>query len=259
MLDTPRRQLRIALETRSVLRRLYGRSWPLALARCLLRARGLAARTRWAGRRDEEARQVRVLALLPAFCLDLRDRLGERATEATRELTSAAFEAENARILAESGLSAIAEPRERWHAFFERVLVGGRRAFDETECLSLESERFHVRVFRCLFAEAAAEMGLPELARMACDLEVPFYERLLPTHEFHRNGTGANTLAYGHVCCEYVWESRFGALPLAHDQAASTGAPGSAEKRHPDSDERRVVAACTDLSDEDARPTGGRP
>jgi hypothetical protein len=223
---------------RPVLRRPYGWRWPLALARCALRSRRLVRRTRWADRRDEEARYVRALALWPAVYLDLRGRLAEHTSGSVRELMAALFDVENERIARRARLFEIPDSRERWHVFFDRAILQGFGAFNENECLSVESDRFHFRVFRCVFAELATEVGVPELARMACDLNVAFYGRLLLPHEFHRNGSSRNTLAYGHPYCEYVWERRGATAARAGTEAERIG-PGealevasSAEKSH---------------------------
>jgi hypothetical protein len=194
------------LAMRPTLRRAYGRSWPLALARAALRTGKLVQRTRWAGRNDAEASYVRTLALLAAICIDLRDRLGERAGEVMRELTTAIVEAENERVVREAGLFQISDPRQRWHAYFDRTIIHGVGKFNENECLLIDSDRIHYRVYRCVFAELAHDAGVPELGRIICDLDLPFHARLFPSFRFHRLGSARNTLAYEHACCEYVWD-----------------------------------------------------
>jgi L-2-amino-thiazoline-4-carboxylic acid hydrolase len=200
--------LRSVLAMRPVLRRVYGRAWLLALARCALHSRKLLQKTRWASRGDAEARYVRTLALLPAICIDMRTRLGERAQEAVREVVTAIVEAENEHIAHEAGLFEIPDERERWYAYFDRTIVHGAGAFNENECVSLEPDRFHYRVFRCVFADLARETGVPEFARIMCDLDIPFHNRVFPSYQFHRHGSPQNTLAYGHPHCEYVWDRR---------------------------------------------------
>jgi hypothetical protein len=193
---------------RPALRRAYGLTWPFALVRCALHKQEIVRRTRWAGRKDAEARYVGTLALLPTIGIDLQRRLGERAWEVMRELTTAVVEAENARAARETGLLQIPDLCERWHAYFDRSIIHGVGAFNETECLAIQPDRFHYRVFRCVFAELARDAGVPELGRIVCDLDIPFHRRHFPAYEFHRGGSSRNTLAYGHACCEYVWERR---------------------------------------------------
>lgn len=201
-----------------VLRRYHGRSWPLALLRGALRARRLVRTTSWGGRSDGEARQVRVLALLPALCLDVRERLGQRGEGFARELARAFVEAENGRIAREVGLDGISDARQRWHAFIERAIGEGVGAMNENEFLSVETDRYHLRVVRCIVAELAGEAGVPELAHAACELSAEFHGRLLPSHEFSRGSSPRNTLAHGHPYCEYVWERREAAV-LSERQA----------------------------------------
>lgn len=202
------------------LRRAYGVTWPIALARCALRAGSLIRRTRWAGRKDAEARYVRTLALLPAICLDVRGRLGERGVEIMRELTTAVVEAENERIAREAGLFEITDPRERWHAYFDRAILQGAGAFNENECLSIDPDHFHYRVYRCVFAELTLATGVPELGRIVCDLDFSLQRRLFPAYEFHRGGLAQNTISYGHACCEYVWDRRDGEGMTGHEEPA---------------------------------------
>jgi hypothetical protein len=214
---------------RPALRRFHGRIWPLALARGVLRARSLVRATHWADRRDGEARHVRALALLPALCLDARERGGEAARSFVHDLAQAFVEAENGRIAQEAGLPGISDPRQRWHAFIERAVAQGIGAFNENEFLSVEADRYHLRIVRCVLAELASETGVPELARTTCDLSAAFHSRLLPSHEFSRGGSMRNTLAYGHPCCEYVWQRRDPAamadvgVELSGDQTAAVG------------------------------------
>lgn len=211
------------LAMRPVLRRAYGLTWPIALARCALNAGRLIRRTRWAGRGDAEARYARTLAILPAICLDMRRRMGERAWESMRDLATAVVEAENARAAQAAGLLNIADQRERWHAYFDRAIIQGVGAFNENECLAVEPGHFHYRVHRCVFAELARETGVPDLGRIVCDLDVPIHNRLFPAYEFHRQGSARNTLAYGHSCCEYVWDLRDGTGQGNHDEARPGG------------------------------------
>jgi hypothetical protein len=229
MIDTTRFLLRAFPRLRGVLTRHYGWRWPLALARCALRWRTLVGQTRWAGRDDDEARHVRSLLLLPAVYLVLRERLGVSALAVTQELAGRVLAAANARLSREVPLSALGDPRARWHAFFDRAVARGVGAFNESECVSVEVERFHFRVRRCLFADLARDIGLPELARMTCDLAVPFCRELLPSYEFRRNGSLESTLAYGHPHCDYLWVPKAG--EVAEAPAPSTEARRPAEEQ----------------------------
>ncbi len=188
------------------LRRAHGRTWPLALARHLLRSQRRVRRTPRARRRDDEAKCVRALALLPAIYLEWRERFPGPTTELMHGLLNAVLEAERGRVCHEPGFPEESAPRARWHAFFGRITSEGSAAFNEEECLSVQTERFHVRVRRCLFAELAQALGLPELARMACDANLSCCGRLLPGYEFHRNHSERQTLGYGFPYCDYVWE-----------------------------------------------------
>jgi hypothetical protein len=230
MIDNAR-LLRCALPSlRAVLVRHYGWLWPLALVRCAVRWRTLFGQTRWAGRDDDEARQVRALALIPAVYLMLRERLGASALALTQELAAGVLAAANARLAREVTWPATGDPRARWHAFFDRAVARGVGAFNESECLSVDLERFQFRVRRCLFADIARDIGLPELARMTCDLAVPFCRELLPSYAFRRNGSPESTLAYGHPHCDYVWEPKDAAGAAASEPAPSTEASRPAEK-----------------------------
>jgi hypothetical protein len=231
MIDSTRLLLRAFPCVRSGLARHYGWRWPLALARCGVRWRTLVGQTRWAGRDDEEARHVRALALIPAVYLILRERLGAAALEVTRELAAAVLAAANARLAREASWSELRDPRARWHAFFDRVVARGVGAFNESECLSVEVERFHLRVRRCVFADLARDIGLPELARMTCDLAVPFCRELLPSYEFRRNGSLESTLAYGHPHCDYLWEPKAATGDDARAPALSTAVSRTAEEQ----------------------------
>jgi hypothetical protein len=191
---------------RSLFERHYGWRWPLALARCALRWRMLVAQTRWAGRDDDESRYARALTLVPSVYLVLRERLGARALDVVRGLATAMLKAASARTCAEESWPDESDPRARWHTFFDHAVARGLGAFDEIECLSVETEKLHFRVRRCLFADLARDIGLPELARMTCDLMVPFCRELLPGYRFRRGGSPESTLAYGHPCCDYIWE-----------------------------------------------------
>lgn len=211
--------VRLALALRPVLREAYGRAWPIALARCFVRARRLVLRTRWGTRRDEEARHVRALAVVPAACLELGTREGGRGAHVVNELSRAVLGVELARLEREAQLGRITDARERWHAFFECGLLHGLRSFDENECVSLHEDRFHVRVLRCLFTELAAETGVPELAEALCAAHEEFYASLLPAFEFQRARSNAGTAARGPWCCEYVWQRRTPAPRVAGSRA----------------------------------------
>ncbi len=230
MIDTATSPVLRALPlVRAALAREYGWRWPLALARCAVRSRTLVRQTRWAGRHDEEARLVRALALIPAVYLTLRERSGARALAGTRELAAALLAAANERLARDAALSATAGARARWHAFFDHAVAHGVGAFNENECLSVEVERFHLRVRRCLFADMARDLGLPELARMACGLPVPYCRDLLPSHDFRRKGSLESTLAYGYPHCDYLWEPKDTATPCLGDRAGNAERPGDTE------------------------------
>jgi len=208
MVDSKRLLIYAFPPVRAVLARHYGWRWPLAFARCAVRWRTLVRQTRWAGRHDDEAKHVRALALIPAVYLVLRERIGPPALDVARELASSILASASERLARDASWSALRDPRARWHAFFERTVARGVGAFNESECLSVEVERFHLRVRRCVFADLAGDIGLPELARMTCDLAVPFCRELLPSHNFRRNGSLESTLAYGHPHCDYLWEPK---------------------------------------------------
>jgi hypothetical protein len=193
---------------RPVLQRYCGRSWPFVLGQALWRRRGLIRHTRWAERHDAEARFAQGLTLLPALAIVLGARLGARTPEALRELVLAALEGRRARAGSPRLPTGPADARACWHAHFDRGVLQGVGAFNETECLSLDIERFHVRVLRCLFSELALDLGLPELAQSACAASGVFNAQVLPGHDFHRGGSERHTLAYGHPFCDYVWELR---------------------------------------------------
>ena len=121
---------------------------------------------------------------------------------------AAAVQAANAIETEASGLENIHDPRERWHAYFERCLIQGVGAFNENECLIIEAERFHYRVWRCVYHELMRTAGVPQLATVVCDLDVPYHNRLFPSFAFHRGDSERNTLAYGNRWCDYVWDQR---------------------------------------------------
>ncbi len=209
-----------------VLWRAYGWRWPLALVRGLARSRALFRTTHWAVRTDAEARLVRGLTLLPALAHDLEASQGEKDKDVARSLVAAVLDVEARRVAHRAGLASIDDPAERWHAFYEHGIVQGPAGFNESACLSVEADRFHVRVRRCVFAELAREAGQGELGQMLCDLAAPVCARLLPSHDFHRNGPSRCTLAYGHTHCDYVWDRR--RVPLAKEATSihSSSAPG---------------------------------
>jgi len=213
---------------RTALRQFYGRAWPLALFRSFLRGRKLIRSTRWADGKDEESRFVGALAVLPALYFDACRRSGDGALDLLRAVIAALLEAQYQRLARRARLPEIADPSARWHAFFGHAALEGPDAFNENECLSVEAERFHLRVRRCLYAEFAEETGAPELGRLLCDVRAPLCARLLPSHEFSRAGSSRHTLAYGHPCCEYVWE-RSEAETLAAPRVASEQ-PGRRER-----------------------------
>jgi predicted ArsR family transcriptional regulator len=204
MLRTTRTLLLALPALRRVLRRAYGWRWPLALLRCGLASRRLVRRSRWAVRQDVEARLAALLALLPAIVLDARRH--EREDGVPRALLDALLEPHLRRIVAE--LAAIGGARERWHAFADRVVQQGIGAFNETEFVSVDDDRFELRVHRCLFAELARDAGVPKLGQELCRLGATLCAQVLPSHEFHRNGPAECTLAYGQDHCDYVWERR---------------------------------------------------
>ncbi len=210
------------LATRHVLRRAYGWRWPLALARSLRTAHRLRRGTRWAVRSDAEARLVSGLAVFPALVLDARRLLGSDAERFAHDLVRAALDVQGRRIA--DDLAATAGAHERWHAFADRAVFQGMGAFNETECLSLDGGRFHLRVHRCLFADLARDAGVPELAQTLCDLGSAACGRLLSSHEFHRDGPARRTLAYGHDHCDYVWQERDPAATQAARAAELGGA-----------------------------------
>ncbi len=227
MLRTTRTLLPILLAVRDVLRRSYGWRWPVALARCVLGARRLVRTTRWAIRKDEEARLVSALAIFPAIVLDARRHLGADAANVAGRLVRAALDAQSLRIATD--LASTGGARERWHAFADRAVLQGLGAFNETECLSVDGDRFHLRVHRCLYADLARDTGVPELAQALCDLGAAACGRLLASHEFHRNGPAQHTLAYGHAQCDYVWQAR---MPLESGRRAVEPGPGAPTAVH---------------------------
>lgn len=233
MLRTTRLLLPTLLATRHVLRHAYGWRWPLAIARSLGTAQRLRRGTRWAVRSDAEARLVRGLAVFPALLLDARRRLGSDAEGFARDLVRAALGFHGRRIA--DDLAATAGAHERWHAFADRAVFQGMGAFNETECLSLDGGRFHLRVHRCLFADLARDAGVPELAQTLCDLGGAACGRLLSSHEFHRDGPACRTLAYGHGHCDYVWQERdpHAIRPGPTDSRAAAEAPSDLEPRQP--------------------------
>jgi hypothetical protein len=254
MLHTTRLLLPTLFAARSVLRRGYGWRWPFALARCVRASRGLLRTTRWGVRSDAEARFVSVLTLFPAILLDARRHFGKDADGLARDLLKIVLDFQARRIAAD--LAATVGAHERWHAFADRAVLQGIGAFNETECLSVDGDRFHLRVHRCLFADLALDTGVLELAQILCDLGAAACGRLLSSYEFHRNGPAHETLAFRHTHCDYVWESRepvalaadLPGKPIGHTgpaepaAAGATGAKQRSETNRP-AEPRGVVTA----------------
>jgi len=225
-------------EPRSILMRAYGRGWPLALLRALVRARRLFRRTRWWRRGDVESRCVRSLALWPALYLDLRDRRPARADQAMRDLMAAALRAETEDVARHARLSAIDDPAHRWHVFYDRGFLRGFGAFNESECLAVDADRFHVRVRRCLVTELACDAGVPELAQMFCDQRARLCRKIVPSYTFHAGAPSGTSPSERGTTCDYVWERDDAAETSCRAQGCGEsgrrGRGGSAGERGPD-------------------------
>lgn len=158
--------------------------------------------TPWAGRDDEEAAFARSFALLPVLYRDVR----ARDPEVARELVAVVIHGQNRSFMTDARLEEIPDSTERWQRYYE-LLLAKLDTFCEYELVQCTGEIKHYRVHRCIFLDVAEALGAAELTGIICDLDCDTLGELLDDHDFHRNGSNANTLAHGASCREYVWQA----------------------------------------------------
>lgn len=190
------------------LKKFYGLFWWFHLKRNLLAIRFKMRRTSWAGRRDDEAKFASAFALLPILFLDLKKRNKGDET-AGNKLIADLVKKENDNLITNTEeFKNQKNVSGRWHTYFDKLLVKGVGAFNSNECVSLEPDLKHVRIHRCIYFDVAKELNATKVAQIICDADIDLHNKLFPPFVFHRNGSEENTLAYGAIACEYVWENK---------------------------------------------------
>jgi predicted ArsR family transcriptional regulator len=134
----------------------------------------------------------------------LKDRVGqEKAYEIVRACVLPIGLA-----LQQGNFRAVEAPRtfENLIAYQQRTSREGPTRWNEVDILEQSEHRYEFRVTKCAFHDLYAQLGMPELTRLMCEVDNAIFNSYLPEQvTFHRNGLG-NRLADGAAACHFVLE-----------------------------------------------------
>lgn len=82
----------------------------------------------------------------------------------------------------------------------------GTTRWNTLKIVERTSQRFEMKIVRCLFHELAVSLGIPELVPMVCLIDNAVFNSYLPDQVlFHRGGLHRR-IADGDTQCTFIWE-----------------------------------------------------
>lgn len=82
----------------------------------------------------------------------------------------------------------------------------GTTRWNKLQIVERTRQRFAIKIVRCLFAEVASSLGIPELLPMVCQIDNAVFNSYLPEQmTFHRGGSN-HRIADGAAECGFIWE-----------------------------------------------------
>ncbi len=147
------------------------------------------------------------LAALPAWVyLNLRNKIGQRK----------AFEIMRIALLtggtAAQNLQFDPVHKERTFDRFAELEVENNRSglvrWNTMEVVERTSQRFEIKVTRCMFHEFAVHIGAPELTPVVCQIDNAMFNSYLPDEMIFDRGGPGRRIADGRHECSFIWETR---------------------------------------------------
>ncbi len=191
----------------SALNQNAGRIWPVLLWRAVCKKKSIFSKTRWAGKNDPEAAFVNRISMAPSLYLALADRHGKEHALKVMEKILVPIGCEEQQQHLNSLGNAITSDMARLMAFNDLMDQKGAPRFNQRYYVKRDDTVCHFRITRCVFYDFFTEAGTPELTRLFCEVDRKFFPSAFPGLRFHRNGSWQNTIAYGKVPCEFVFEA----------------------------------------------------
>lgn len=193
---------------KSVLRQEIGRTWPLFLLSCLLKRKGLFSNTRWAKNPGAEAAFAKRLALIASVYRALIEKSGrEKAFSIIKEIVVPVGCSEQWTHFHSLGLSQ-EQGMGRLMKFHNLMDRKGAPQFNTRDYIKRNNTTCHFIITRCVFNDFFTEVGFPELTKLFCEVDTEFFPNAFPEFSFHRDGSWENTIAYGKVQCEFIFEKK---------------------------------------------------
>ncbi len=84
----------------------------------------------------------------------------------------------------------------------------GTTRWNTLEIVERTSQRFEIKITRCLYHELAVSLGVPEILPLVCQIDNAVFNAYLPDQvHFHRGGINQR-IADGARACRFIWENR---------------------------------------------------
>jgi hypothetical protein len=82
----------------------------------------------------------------------------------------------------------------------------GTTRWNTLQIVERTSQRFEIKITRCLYHELAVSLAIPELVPMVCQIDNAAFNSYLPDRViFHRGGANRR-IADGDTECHFIWE-----------------------------------------------------
>ena len=193
---------------KSVLSKEIGWFWPLFLIKSLIKGNAIFKETHWAKAKAAESEFVKRFSLASAVYVGLGGKIGkEKAFKVVKKILVPIGVNEQWNHLDSLHLSentGIA----RLMAFHNLMDKKGAPQVNKREYVKQNSSICHFVITRCVFYDFFAEVGMPELTKMFCEVDREFFPGAFPDFKFDRGNSWENTIAYGKNQCDFIFTKK---------------------------------------------------
>jgi hypothetical protein len=82
----------------------------------------------------------------------------------------------------------------------------GTTRWNTLKIVERTSQRFEIRIVRCLYHELAVSLGIPEIVPMICQIDNAVFNSYLPEQVTFNRGGVNRRIADGDTECSFIWE-----------------------------------------------------
>jgi hypothetical protein len=180
-----------------------GHSW-FFLLRCKLKSKKLFKKTNWALIKGEESRFAKKLSLSAAIYLELLKKFDdERSFDIIKKILTPIGTNEMSNLISNQKEE---DPIEKLLLFFVKIRLQGVGKFVKRKMIRVNDKLVEYEVRDCIFVRFFKVLGLPELAKIFCQIDEIFFPKMFPEFEFSRGDSFENTQAFGKECCNFKFK-----------------------------------------------------